>query len=186
VYARRRMRSPGIDTPRPVAANRARHVPGDNAIHRLPPWTPARMNSWRGLVPVELDRVAQSCVGGETRTPTPTGTSPSSYSHAAASEGARAAPFVCRNDARATFRRIGLPAGMRAREGRDASDLIDMLRLGRLPEAWIAPPATRELRELVHVAEARSCTTRGWSPGRAGFRSLRRAQKVVRVASAAF
>ena len=24
-----------------------------------------------------------------------------------------------------------------------------MLRLGRLPEAWIAPPATRELRELV-------------------------------------
>lgn len=32
---------------------------------------------------------------------------------------------------------------------RDASDLIDMLRLGRLPEAWIAPPATRELRELV-------------------------------------
>jgi transposase len=32
---------------------------------------------------------------------------------------------------------------------RDANDLIDMLRLGRLPEAWIAPPATRELRELV-------------------------------------
>jgi transposase len=32
---------------------------------------------------------------------------------------------------------------------RDAIDLIDMLRLGRLPEAWIAPPATRELRELV-------------------------------------
>jgi transposase len=28
-------------------------------------------------------------------------------------------------------------------------DLADMLRLGRLPEAWIAPPATRELRELV-------------------------------------
>ena len=32
---------------------------------------------------------------------------------------------------------------------RDAVDLVDMLRLGRLPEAWIAPPATRELRELV-------------------------------------
>jgi transposase len=32
---------------------------------------------------------------------------------------------------------------------RDATDLVDMLRLGRLPEAWIAPPATRELRELV-------------------------------------
>ncbi|MDQ3543940.1 MAG: IS110 family transposase, partial [Actinomycetota bacterium] len=32
---------------------------------------------------------------------------------------------------------------------RDATDLADMFRLGRLPEAWIAPPATRELRELV-------------------------------------
>lgn len=32
---------------------------------------------------------------------------------------------------------------------RDACDLADLLRMGRLPEAWIAPPATRELRELV-------------------------------------
>jgi transposase len=32
---------------------------------------------------------------------------------------------------------------------RDASDLADLLRMGRLPESWIAPPATRELRELV-------------------------------------
>ena len=32
---------------------------------------------------------------------------------------------------------------------RDATDLADLLRLGRLPESWIAPPATRELRELV-------------------------------------
>jgi len=32
---------------------------------------------------------------------------------------------------------------------RDAEDLADLLRMGRLPEAWIAPPATRELRELV-------------------------------------
>jgi transposase len=32
---------------------------------------------------------------------------------------------------------------------RDASDLADLLRMGRLPEAWIAPPATRALRELV-------------------------------------
>ena len=32
---------------------------------------------------------------------------------------------------------------------RDASHLADLLRMGRLPEAWIAPPATRELRELV-------------------------------------
>ncbi|MCE0764957.1 IS110 family transposase [Pseudonocardia kujensis] len=28
---------------------------------------------------------------------------------------------------------------------RDAADLADLLRMGRLPEAWIAPPATREL-----------------------------------------
>src|SRR5438477_5083294 len=32
---------------------------------------------------------------------------------------------------------------------RDATDLIDLFRLGRMTEAWIAPPATRELRELV-------------------------------------
>jgi len=32
---------------------------------------------------------------------------------------------------------------------RDARDLAAMLRLGRLSEGWIAPPATRELRELV-------------------------------------
>src|SRR6476659_5364981 len=32
---------------------------------------------------------------------------------------------------------------------RDAGDLADLLRMGRLPEAWIAPPPTRELRELV-------------------------------------
>jgi transposase len=45
----------------------------------------------------------------------------------------------------------GLNWGQRRRKDdeRDATDLVDMLRLGRLPEAWIAPPATRELRELV-------------------------------------
>lgn len=32
---------------------------------------------------------------------------------------------------------------------RDAADLADLLRMGRLAEAWIAPPAIRELRELV-------------------------------------
>ncbi|MGO8871162.1 MAG: IS110 family transposase [Acidimicrobiales bacterium] len=32
---------------------------------------------------------------------------------------------------------------------RDARDLADLLRLGRLAEAWIAPPPIRELRELV-------------------------------------
>jgi transposase len=31
---------------------------------------------------------------------------------------------------------------------RDAADLADLLRMGRLPESWIAPPDTRELREL--------------------------------------
>ncbi len=32
---------------------------------------------------------------------------------------------------------------------RDARDLADLLRLGRLAEAWIAPPKVRELREMV-------------------------------------
>jgi transposase len=41
-----------------------------------------------------------------------------------------------------TYRRV-------KNDGRDASDLADLLRMERLPEAWIAPPATRELRELV-------------------------------------
>ena len=53
---------------------------------------------------------------------------------------------------------------------RDAADLADLLRMGRLPEAWIAPPATRELRELVrHRAKlvalrstARPRSTRCW------------------------
>jgi transposase len=31
----------------------------------------------------------------------------------------------------------------------DVRDVADLLRMGRLPEAWIAPPETRELRELV-------------------------------------
>jgi transposase len=34
-------------------------------------------------------------------------------------------------------------------DARDAADLADLLRMNRLPEAWIAPPAVRELRELV-------------------------------------
>ena len=32
---------------------------------------------------------------------------------------------------------------------RDATDLIDLLRMGRLAEAWIAPPKLREMRELI-------------------------------------
>lgn len=37
----------------------------------------------------------------------------------------------------------------RERDVRDAAELADLLRLDRLPEAWISPSATRELRELV-------------------------------------
>jgi len=44
---------------------------------------------------------------------------------------------------------------------RDAVDLADLLRMGRLPEAWIAPAATRELRELVrHRAKLVSMRSR--------------------------
>ncbi len=32
---------------------------------------------------------------------------------------------------------------------RDAVDLVDLFWMGRLPESWIAPPVSRELRELV-------------------------------------
>ncbi|MFC9769517.1 transposase [Rhodococcus jostii] len=32
---------------------------------------------------------------------------------------------------------------------RDVGDLADLLRMHRLPEAWIAPPPVPELRELV-------------------------------------
>jgi transposase len=32
---------------------------------------------------------------------------------------------------------------------RDANDLVDLLRLGRLAEAWIAPPEIREIREVI-------------------------------------
>jgi transposase len=32
---------------------------------------------------------------------------------------------------------------------RDAADLADLLRMGRLPEAWVAPPDVRGLREAV-------------------------------------
>jgi transposase len=32
---------------------------------------------------------------------------------------------------------------------RDCRELLDRMRLGKLPEAWIAPPELRELRELV-------------------------------------
>jgi transposase len=40
-----------------------------------------------------------------------------------------------------TYRRV-------KNDEKDAADLADLLRMGRLPEAWIAPPQVRELREL--------------------------------------
>jgi transposase len=36
---------------------------------------------------------------------------------------------------------------------RDAADLAGLLRMGRLPEAWIAPPEVRELRELTRYRQ---------------------------------
>ncbi|HEY4463019.1 MAG TPA: IS110 family transposase [Streptosporangiaceae bacterium] len=45
---------------------------------------------------------------------------------------------------------------------RDCADLADLLRMGRLPEAWIAPPPVRELREVTRyrhklVGQRTSC-----------------------------
>ena len=41
---------------------------------------------------------------------------------------------------------------------RDAAELADLPWMGRLPEAWIAPPATRELRGWVrHCATLVGC-----------------------------
>jgi hypothetical protein len=41
-----------------------------------------------------------------------------------------------------TYRRV-------ANDERDAGDLADLLRMGRSPESWIAPPEIWRLRELV-------------------------------------
>jgi hypothetical protein len=64
--------------------------------------------------------------------------------------------------------RVLPPAG--ENDVRDASDLADLLRMGRLPAAWIAPPATRELpswsgtgtRWSRSVRAARTRFTRSW------------------------
>jgi transposase len=48
---------------------------------------------------------------------------------------------------------------------RDAKDLADLLRMGRLPEAWIAPPATRELREVVRHRAKLVATRSGLKAG---------------------
>jgi transposase len=47
---------------------------------------------------------------------------------------------------------------------RDARDLADLMRMDRRPEVWIAPPATRELRELVrHLAMLVGVRSIAWS-----------------------
>jgi len=58
---------------------------------------------------------------------------------------------------------LGIKAFAYQRVKKDESDariLADLLRMGRLPESWVAPPAIRELRELVRyrhkVVEARA------------------------------
>src|ERR1035437_7638819 len=37
----------------------------------------------------------------------------------------------------------------RVKNERDATDLVDLFRMGRLAEGWVEPPALRELRELI-------------------------------------
>ncbi len=65
--------------------------------------------------------------------------------------------------------RLAHPLGVRAfacrrvkNDARDASDLADLARMGKLPEAWIAPPEVRALREVVRyrhklVGQRTSC-----------------------------
>jgi transposase len=65
--------------------------------------------------------------------------------------------------------RLAHPLGVKAfsyrrvkNDERDASDLADLARMGRLPEAWVAPPETRALREVVRyrhklVGQRTSC-----------------------------
>ena len=45
-----------------------------------------------------------------------------------------------------TYRRV-------KNDERDSADLADLLRMGRLPEAWIAPAEVRELRELTRYRQ---------------------------------
>ena len=45
-----------------------------------------------------------------------------------------------------TYRRV-------KNDERDAADLADLLRMGRLPEAWIAPAEVRELREITRYRQ---------------------------------
>ena len=65
--------------------------------------------------------------------------------------------------------RLAHPLGVKAfsyrrvkNDERDCADLADLARMGRLPEAWIAPPEVRALREIVRyrhklVGQRTSC-----------------------------
>jgi transposase len=61
---------------------------------------------------------------------------------------------------------------------RDAADLADLLRMGRLPQAWIAPPEVRGLREAIrHRSQLVACapglrlrSTRSWPSRAYGWR----------------
>jgi len=65
--------------------------------------------------------------------------------------------------------RLAHPLGVKAfscrrvkNDERDAADLADLARMGRLPEAWIAPPQVRALREVTRyrhklVGQRTSC-----------------------------
>jgi transposase len=65
--------------------------------------------------------------------------------------------------------RLAHPLGVKAfsyrrvkNDERDCSDLADLARMGRLPQAWIAPPEVRALREIVRyrhklVGQRTSC-----------------------------
>jgi transposase len=63
-------------------------------------------------------------------------------------------PTCCRRTApRSTWRirwgsRCSATSGPET-DARDSRNLAELLRMGRLPEAWLAPPQVRELRELV-------------------------------------
>lgn len=57
-----------------------------------------------------------------------------------------------------TYRRV-------KNDERDSADLADLLRMGRLPEAWIAPPDTRQLRELVRHRAKLVATRSGLKAG---------------------
>ena len=59
---------------------------------------------------------------------------------------------------------------------RNAADLVDLLRLGRLAEAYIAPPALRELRELVSLID--KAVKRGALHRNTGARKKSRAARV--------